>query len=389
MDLSDKHLGILGGGQLARMLCDAARHLRLHVRVYAQSAHDSAVLTHPHFDIGRLDSTEGLAAFLKKIDGCIFENEFVDDRLLAREGGAVKFLPPLPVLAHVRDKFEQKKFLEKAGVKAAPYDVRPNHETAARWIERVAERFMKEGVVFKWAQQGYDGKGVFFGTENAESFVDGARASGIHCYAEPRIAFKRELAIVAVRSVTGEFAAYPLVLSEQRAGVCLWVKGPATRFEVSPKLEAEAVTAAKKVAEASGLVGAFALEFFETNEGELLVNEIAPRVHNSGHYSLEASQTSQFENHWRAVLGWELGSTAPKGLFAMRNLLGPAGVSRADVAPPEEIDDLNLYWYGKSETRPGRKLGHVNALATSPMGLQKLVDKMELQARAWEEKCAR
>ena len=171
---------------------------------------------------------------------------------------------------------------------------------------------------------------------------------GLSLFAESLVPFKQELAIIGCRSITGEFMSYPLVLSEQRNGICWDVTGPATALGVDPSLAAQAAVFARAVAEAAQIVGCFALEFFETADGKLWVNEMAPRVHNSGHYTQDACATSQFENHWRAVLGLPLGAADARPAFVMGNLLGPEGLelpaAKAGTSQTDVETALALVW---------------------------------------------
>jgi len=183
------------------------------------------------------------------------------------------------------------------------------------------------------------------------------------------------------------------VISEQKNGICKEVMGPAIHLGVSPDLQERAREAVRKIAKDVGLVGSFGIEFFESRSGKLLVNEIAPRVHNTGHYTQNAYPVSQFENHWRALLGLPLfdplaqpDASAP--FFAMLNLLGPQGVSRDSAASPLPIAGAHsqLHWYGKKEIRPGRKLGHLNGTADTAESLSALLKELRDCESAWIEK---
>jgi 5-(carboxyamino)imidazole ribonucleotide synthase len=250
---------------------------------------------------------------------------------------------------------------------------------------------------------GYDGKGVCLpsdtdsGRREAREFCAAARRLGVAVYAERKVDYRRELAIIAcaARAPDGgaaaeaAFIAYPLVASEQQKGVCRKVLGPARALGVDPSLERQACSAARRLAFELKLEGAFALELFETRDGRLLVNEIAPRVHNSGHYSQDGCRVSQFENHWRAIQGQPL-PPEPSPAFGMLNLLGPPGLSLelpADglkgspfraPAPP-----VHLHWYAKRSIRPGRKLGHLNAVGSSPGDLDQLSESLERAHSDW------
>jgi 5-(carboxyamino)imidazole ribonucleotide synthase len=228
---------------------------------------------------------------------------------------------------------------------------------------------------------------------SAIPFVESAWSRGIPVYAEGKVDFIRELAIIGCVSMSGDSITYPLVISEQENGICKEVVGPAIHLGVAPHFQDQAREAARKIAQDVGLVGSFGIEFFESRSGELLVNEIAPRVHNTGHYSQNAYPVSQFENHWRALLGLPLfdplenpAVSAP--YFAMLNLLGPQGVSRQASQSPLPIagPHSQLHWYGKKDIRPGRKLGHFNGTADSPDALSSLLSELRDRESAWIEK---
>lgn len=388
---SGLRVGILGGGQLARMLAEAALRLGLRPVVYAENAESPAARATADRYFGHLGDESALGEFFRHVDLAVFENEFVRCDLLERCAGAVPFLPSLNTLKELRDKLRQKQLLNRLGIPTAPfvaYDGSPLNE----WMAAAASRF-GGSCVFKWGQLGYDGKGVFVmrkhgaEKETANLFCQGAIKAGVSLFAEEVVAFQRELALVSVRSTTGECATYPLVVSEQKNGICVLVTGPATALGVDKELESQAKEISRKVGEATNALGCYAIEFFHTTSGELMVNEIAPRVHNSGHYTQDGALTSQFENHWRGVLGLPLGSTDNCGeAFVMLNILGPAGISRSaeglelPVPPPRS----HLHWYDKSATSPGRKIGHLNAVASKVEALPALVKALSCCLETWE-----
>ncbi len=324
--------------------------------------------------MGKISDANALRPFFEKIDLCVFENEFVPSELIesVAQGVAapIAFLPLPSVLHRFRNKLRQKELLEKLSISYSAYLAfdGQSEDALEQWCTSSLEHFGGEAV-FKWAEQGYDGKGTLLtrSCDEAFNFCNLAMGKGISVFAEERVHFKRELAIIGCYSTRGQFISYPLVISEQEKGICKRVVGPATSLGVPTLLEKTAQTAAEKVAREENLYGSFAIEFFETADGRLVVNELAPRVHNSGHYSMDASETSQFENHWRAVLGQELGSTMSAPLFAMLNLLGPKDLTlRVSQSPQLKLSsDLRFHWYDKEEIKPGRKLGHINATLKS------------------------
>lgn len=386
--MSKDTIGILGGGQLGAMLASAALRLGATPLVFMEDAAAPASrVKGARLRLGSLADPAALSAFLAEARLIAFENEFVDCaalRAAARVPG-IEFLPSLEAIATLQDKLAQKKLLRELHIPTAEF-----HEVSSA---AAALSHFPRGCVLKWSKLGYDGKGVFFltpdNTAEAEAFFGKPRGAGIAVYAEARIAFKRELALVSVRARDGEFRSWPLVVSEQQSGICRRVYGPATSLGVPGALETQAAEHMRRLALRVGLVGVFAFELFETGSGELLVNEIAPRVHNSGHCTMEGSRTSQFENHVRAVLGQPLGDTTGAAAFAMLNLLGPDGVDRPEAgAPLPDVSGhgkLVLHWYGKSRISPRRKLGHVNGAATSAGELNGLLDALERCHNNWVE----
>jgi 5-(carboxyamino)imidazole ribonucleotide synthase len=369
-------LGILGTGQLSMMLTEAAGPMGLKTLAYDGRLEDEAALSRFFAECSRV----------ARAPTVIFENEFVDCDLLERAGKphGVRFVPGLAAIRELQDKILQKRRLEQLGIPTAAWLPIGEGEEPAAFLARAGQRFSR-GFVLKWARMGYDGKGVLVvgsSSSAAETFVSEAASRGIPVYAEEKIAFRRELAILSVYSTKGEQAHYPLVVSVQREGICRTVTGPATGLGVAEGLEKEAREAAVKLARSIDLFGAFALEFFETEAGQLLVNEIAPRVHNSAHYTQDSARTSQFENHLRAALGMPLGDTACTPAFAMVNLIGPPGASRLSL--PASLGPGILHWYGKRDLRPGRKMGHLNGASESPEGLATIVNALEERRLKWE-----
>ena len=370
-----KAVGILGGGQLALMLAEAAVHLGVNPVIFT----------------GKPSDPQALKNFFSKVQLVVFENEFLDCQILAAaaEKLDVTFIPSLETIELLQDKLQQKNLLARLGIPTSPFEVAAQDEVPAAWVARALKKFGGT-CVFKWARMGYDGKGVLIHDESkslelAVSFCAEALQKGYPVYAEKKIRFKRELALIACNSTREEFVTYPLVVSEQTEGICSRVTGPAYALGVPGHLEDQAKDFARRIAEEAGLHGSFALELFEADSEELLVNEIAPRVHNSGHYTQDAADTSQFENHLRAALGMSLGSTETSPGFAMLNLLGPPGVtlSEQDFTMPKAYPKVHVHWYGKTEIRPGRKLGHLNGTANSPEELADLLNHLQHYHDQW------
>ncbi len=388
---SGTRVGILGGGQLARMLGQAALHLGLHPVVLAESRDSPAAQVCPEVILGGFESRSALRKLFSGVRAVVFENEFIDEKQIrsAARGLPCVFRPGLSTMSQLKDKIRQKQILTRLNIPTAPYEVLNPRAPVDAWVHRQ----LKDGngsCVFKWGRLGYDGKGVLIVDDSPTSaraveFCQRALGRGLPVFAEERVPFKREMAVIGCRSVTGEIKIYPLVISRQLHGICSQVIGPASAFGASSGQEAQAQKHARSLAEALSLVGCFALEFFETPSGKLWVNEIAPRVHNSGHYSQDAAATSQFENHWRAVLGLPLGATGTDAGFSMLNLLGPEGVSLSNekAVLPKPASNIHLHWYGKEKIVPWRKLGHLNGSVERPFQMKRLLKDLDACRQAW------
>ncbi|RLT43510.1 MAG: 5-(carboxyamino)imidazole ribonucleotide synthase [Chloroflexi bacterium] len=350
-------VGIVGAGQLARMTYQAAIALGIEVRVLAERPDESAARVCPLVDIGSPDSPADLQAFAARCDVVTLDHELVNDEALAAieaAGGIVR--PGAHALRFAKDKLHQRTEFAKAGLPVPAFaEVR-----TALDIEAFAATHGWP-VVAKAQRGGYDGRGVWVldGPGAAADLVRDAQARGTALMVEAFVPIERELAVLVARRPGGECVVYPVVETVQRDGICHEVIAPAS----VPSDVAEAAREfGLRIAELTGVVGIFATELFLV-DGALLINEIATRPHNSGHFSMDACATSQFENHLRSVLDWPLGPTdllAPS--VVMANLLGEDHESLAPRVPSAVAlpGGVHLHLYGK-EVRPGRKIGHVNA----------------------------
>lgn len=385
-----KQLAILGGGQLARMLMESAARLGAPApAVYGQAADEPAYELASRTEQGPWTDAAALARILQGTDVVVFENEFVDLPTLraVSRGKNVEFCPPLDIFSVIQNKIDQKRWLKAKRFPTSPFDAFSNLDAYRKW------RPGKRLHVLKWGSRGYDGKGILIVTDATPSdvvtrfFEEAAKVDSI-VFAEEHAPFDQELAIVVMRNAHGETVVYPLVASNQEEGICWWVKGPASALGVSVELETEARETAVKVLEELDWEGCLAIEFFQMGN-RLWINELAPRVHNTAHYSQNAAATSQFENHLRCALGLPLGSTETAPFFAMRNLLGPAGYSgpaRRELVdnPPGLPNGTFFHWYGKTEVRPKRKIGHINLKASSRVELDSLCETVDKWVLAWE-----
>lgn len=350
-------VGVIGGGQLAWMMAAAVRRLGLELRVQTPALSDPAVAIATETIVASVQDVAGTAQLATQSDVITFENEFVD--LLGLQGLAdqgVRFLPSLGALAPLLDKADQRVFLRDRGLPGPRFVVLAEVPEPERPIWQNPFGFP---VVLKARRLGYDGQGTSIVQDETVLAAILAERGFEPFLLEEFVPFERELAMMVARGQSGEVVVYSLVETEQQNQVCRWVLVPAIADEA---LYREAERIGRSLVEGLDFVGIMGVELFE-RAGELLINEIAPRTHNSGHYSLDVCETSQFEQQLRAVCGFPLGSAALTAAGAvMVNLLGYE-VAQNDYRAQRQrlaaIPGATVYWYGKSEARPGRKLGHV------------------------------
>lgn len=360
---------MVGGGQLARMTQPAAVALGVRLKVLAASPSESAAQVVNDPVIADEKALADLRAFAAGCDVLTFDHEHVPPAALeALEADGVLVRPGSAALLHAQDKGVMRTRLTDLGIPCPRWAVVSGPSDVAA--------FAAGGeVVLKTTRGGYDGKGVWLvsGDTPAEVIAEPFRA-GVPVLAEERVDYARELSAVVARSPHGQAVAYPVVESVQRDGICVEVVAPAPGL--SADLAVEAQRLALTVAASLDVVGVLAVELFETTDGRLLVNELAMRPHNSGHWSIDGAVTSQFENHLRAVLDLPLGSPAARAPYTvMVNVLGG---DLPEVYPTyrhimARDPGLKVHWYGKG-VRPGRKVGHVTAYGS---------DLESLRERAW------
>jgi 5-(carboxyamino)imidazole ribonucleotide synthase len=358
---------MVGGGQLARMTHQAAVALGQSLRVLATDPGESAALVAADVRLGDHRSLDDLRAVAADATVLTFDHEHVPtEHLRALEAEGHRVAPGPGALVHAQDKLVLRRALAEAGEpQPAWVEARTVHEVTA-FADEVGWP-----VVLKTPRGGYDGKGVFV-VDGPDEVADLLERHGT-LLAEERVAMVRELSAQVARSPFGQVAVWPVVETVQRDGVCAEVLAPAPGLDES--LATAAQELAVRIADRLGVVGMLAVELFQTGDG-VLVNELAMRPHNSGHWTIEGARTSQFEQHLRAVLDYPLGSTAMTAPVAvMANVLGGAAAAEGWAGPSldERVHhlmahwpDVKLHWYGKGQ-RPGRKLGHVTALGTDPV----------------------
>ena len=364
-----KRVGVVGGGQLAAMMGDAAKTLGIELVVQTPDATDPAVSVAAGTILAAIDDVLATAQLANECDVITFENEFVDlDGLRSLEQQGVLFQPSLSSLDPLLDKYVQRCYLQGLGL-----------PTPRFWAWDCSQDLHLDfPFVVKVRRHGYDGQGTFI-VKDRESF-ESIRADlrGQSLLVEEFVPFDRELAVIAARSTTGEIAIYPIVETQQQNQVCRLVIAPA-QISLEVKSDAEAIV--RTLLNSLEAVGVFGIELFLTTDNKLLVNEIAPRTHNSGHFTIDACETSQFEQHLRAVCQLPLGDCDLKCAGAvMVNLLGYESAESDYLEKRKQlaqIDGAFVHWYDKKVSRPGRKLGHVTVLLS-----EEAVDRGRVQAEA-------
>jgi 5-(carboxyamino)imidazole ribonucleotide synthase len=349
-------VGMVGGGQLSRMTHQAAISLGLSLRVLADGAHDSAALVATEVAVGEHTSLADLQAFAAQCEVVTFDHEHVPGPLIeALEEAGHAVHPGSAALRHAQDKVVMRERLAGLGAPVPPFVPVATREDVEGFARHVGWP-----LVLKAATGGYDGKGVWV-VEDADQAEEVLR-SGIRLLAEQKVPLLRELAAVVARSPYGQAAAWPVVETVQSDGICVEVVAPAPGLSEDVAVQAQEL--AIRLADELGVVGVLAVELFETADG-LLVNELAMRPHNSGHWTIEGARTSQFEQHLRAVLDYPLGATTQTAPWVvMANLLGGRGEPDLDRRMHllfGRDPAIRVHLYGK-EVRPGRKIGHVTAL---------------------------
>ena len=378
MDLryfSSKHkLGILGGGQLGKMMLYNTRKFDINTSVLDPNNEAPSRLACNHFVQGDLMDFETVFNFGKKVDTLTIEIENINvEALKALEKEGVKVYPDSNTLATIQNKAEQKRFYIKHQLPTAAFKAYNNKSTLEK---AVSENVQSLPFVWKSARFGYDGNGV----KIIRKHSDLDQLPNGECIAEDLIPFKNELAVIVARNPKGEIKSYPVVEMEfhPEANQVEYVLCPA---RIPESVAKKATDVALKTAAAFQHVGLLAVEMFLTQNDNILINEVAPRPHNSGHQTIEASHTSQFEQHLRAILNLPLGSTKNKACGVMVNLVGAEGHQGAVVYENIEaimaLEGVTPHIYGKKMTRPFRKMGHVTIVNSSIEKARKIAQKVK------------
>ncbi|WP_445717659.1 5-(carboxyamino)imidazole ribonucleotide synthase [Flavobacterium sp.] len=375
---SDFKLGILGGGQLGKMLLTETRKFDIQTLVLEPSEEAPARFSCNGFYKGSLMDFDTVYQFGKMVNLLTIEIENVNlDALDKLEEEGLPIYPSPKTLRLIQNKGKQKDYYVSNDIPTSPHQ---------RFVDlndlrnALAKDELEFPFVWKCAQFGYDGNGV----KICRSALDLVKLPDVECIAEEMVPFKNELAVIVARSVSGEVKTYPVVEMEfhPEANQVEYVICPA---RINSTVAQKANEIALKVSEAFHHVGLLAVEMFQTADDEILVNEVAPRPHNSGHYSIEASYTSQFENHLRAILNLPLGNTDSKVAGIMVNLVGEEGFSGQVIYENIEkimaIDGVTPHIYGKRETRPFRKMGHVTIVNENMTEARRIAEEVKNSIR--------
>ena len=348
-------IGILGAGQLGRMLAMAAAKLGLRSHVFAPEAEAPAFDVASARTIGAYEDEAALTAFAETVDVVTYEFENVPTPCVDFLSALRPVRPGVRALSLTQDRWVEKSFLSDLGLRTAPFMA---VEDAGALVRAVAA--LGRPSILKTRRFGYDGKGQALIREGSNLSALYRGLGGAPTILEGFVNFEREVSVVAARGLEGAFAAFDICENEHERHILARTRVPAA---IAPATEAAAVAIARQILEALDYVGVLAVEMFVTREADglegLVINELAPRVHNSGHWTIDGAQTSQFEQHVRAIAGWPLGSTARRGRIEMHNLIGEEAAGWPEIlAEP----GLSLHLYGKMEARPGRKMGHMTRI---------------------------
>lgn len=342
-------IGILGGGQLGQMLALAGARLGLKTHIYNTTADCPAANTAAQLTVGEFEDVDAVLAFAKTCDVVTYEFENVPAQTAKAAALAVPLRPSARALDVSQDRLVEKSFLRaQLGLDVAGFeDVGSVHD-----LRRAVKR-LGLPCVLKTRRFGYDGKGQVIIRKADEIDAAWKALAPAPCILEAFIPFAREVSIVAARGVDGQIAAYPLTENVHENHILKSSSAPANQDDGS------AARMAASILEQMDYVGIMGVEFFQMEDGKLIVNEIAPRVHNSGHWTQDAGCTDQFEQHMRAVAGWPLGDTTPRHKVVMTNLIGDQVSAWKPLA---QQPGTFLHLYGKTEIRKGRKMGHINQI---------------------------
>lgn len=388
-ELEIQSVGVIGGGQLAWMMAQGAKTLQLTLNIQTPHEDDPACVIAHKTILGPIADAKTTAKLAADCDVITFENEFIDlPALKALEAQGVVFYPQLDCLAPLLDKYDQRQYCDRIHLPSPPFATL--HSQADR--PQLADKVNAVGLplALKTRRHGYDGQGTFILKTREDVATIWQNLGYQPVLLEAFVAFKKELAVMVASSRSGEVVVYPVVETEQINQVCRRVIAPA---RVSTPIAEAVKEIATKLVNSLGVVGIFGIELFLTEDDRVLINEIAPRTHNSGHYTLDACETSQFEQQLRAVSGRSLGTAAMTSPGAvMINLLGTEDTPAGQISEYQEqraaiaaIPNAHFYWYGKTQSRIGRKLAHVTVTIDKPNDDTAIADIIQRIESLWYE----
>jgi len=367
-----KVLGIIGGGQLGMMLTEAAQNMKDEISkiiVLDPTENCPASKVGAEQIIADFKDENAIKKLSELSDIITYEIESGDSNVLKKLEERTEISPSPDTLKTIQDKLLQKQFLQKNGIPVAEFATIGNREELDQMIDK-----MGLPLLLKIRKDAYDGRGNYM--INSKSEIDDALDlfSGKSLMVEKFIKFEKEVSVIAARNTKGEIATYPVVENIHENNILKMTIAPA---RVSENVKKQAEQIAEKTMEVLHGAGVFGIEMFVTSDDEVLINEIAPRVHNSGHHTLQSSDTSQFEQHLRAILGMNLGDPSIKSPTIMYNILGPITFQgEYNVLCPKK-NNIFLKMYGKLESKPQRKIGHINIVDKDNSGMNELLNQVE------------
>jgi len=370
-----KILGIIGGGQLGMMLTEAASNMKSEISnviVLDPTKNCPASKVGAEQIVADFKDASAIKELAEKCDVITYEIESGDSQVLKSLEETCEINPSPETLEIIQDKLVQKKFLSKNDIPVAEF-----REITSK--EELESRINEFGlpVLPKTRTGAYDGRGNFK-ISTLDQIPEALELfEGQSLMIEKFVNFKMEVSVIASRNTSGEIRTYPLVENIHKDNILNMTIAPA---RVNETISKNAEEIAHKTMEVLRGAGVFGIEMFVTNDNQVLINEIAPRVHNSGHHTLQSSKTSQFEQHLRAILGLELGSTELVHNTIMHNILGPSDFTGVYRSPSIDLENTFLKMYGKLESKPQRKIGHVNLVDKNNLGMEKLLERVSILA---------
>lgn len=350
MKMKSKILGILGGGQLGRMSALAAAKLGIRTHVYCLEQNCPASQVTDLFTCQKYEDESALKVFANSVDIISYEFENIPLKTIEFLQNHKPIYPDSKLLSVSQNRLIEKDFLNKTGIKTAPWAFAHSADD----IDRVMDLWKVQNCIIKTARFGYDGKGQIKHNVSSDSKESWRKLGTDEAVIEGIVDFTYEASIIVARDTFGTVHAFPITMNEHHNHILSKSIAPA---DIPKSLAEEATAMAEKIASAVNLVGVLALELFVTKDGELIANEIAPRTHNSGHWTMDGCNVSQFDQHVRAVCGLPILKPMQHSAVTMINLIGD---DVKDLPKYYAMDEARIHLYGKEEAREGRKMGHVN-----------------------------